>query len=152
MNIAEKRIPIPNPSTSSSKAHWIDYLRIMLGVIIFAKGVSFVNDRDAVQHLVEQTNFQLSIWGAVHYVVFTHLVGGLFIILGFQTRLACILLFPVLVGAVFFVNITNGFGFLNSEFWLSIFVMLLLIVFIVLGSGNFSLDKMMNKPGYKRDI
>ncbi|MBD1430066.1 DoxX family protein [Sphingobacterium litopenaei] len=152
MNLAQKRIPIPSRTTSSSRAHWIDYLRIALGVIILAKGISFINDRDAVQHLIEQTNFQLSIWGAVHYVVFTHLVGGLFIILGFQTRLACILLFPVLVGAVFFVNITNGFGFLNSEFWLSIFVMLLLIIFIIQGSGRFSLDNMMNKPGYQREI
>ena len=152
MNLAEKRIVIPHPTTTSSRAHWIDYLRILLGVIILAKGISFINDRDAVHALVEQTNFQLSIWGAVHYVVFTHLVGGLFIILGFQTRLACILLLPVLFGAVFFINITNGFGFLNSELWLSIFVMCLLIVFVILGSGNFSLDKMMNKPGYQRDI
>jgi putative oxidoreductase len=151
MNLAEKRIPIPT-QTASTKAHWIDYLRIMLGVIILAKGISFINDRDAVQQLIEQTNFQLSIWGAVHYVVFTHLVGGLFIILGFQTRLACILLFPVLFCAVFFVNITNGFSAWNSELWLSILVMALLIVFILLGSGNFSLDKMMNKPGYQRDI
>lgn len=151
MNLAEKKISI-NPVTTSSRAHWIDYLRITLGLIILAKGISFINDRTAVQHLIEQTNFQLSIWSAVHYVVFTHIVGGIFIILGFQTRLACILLFPVLIGAVFFVNITNGFGFLNSEFWLSIFVMCLLIVFIILGSGNYSLDKMMNKPGYQRDI
>lgn len=151
MNLAEKRIPIPS-RTSSTRAHWVDYLRIMLGVIILAKGISFINDREAVQHLIEQTNFQLSIWGAVHYVVFTHLVGGLFIILGFQTRLACILLLPVLIGAVFFVNITNGFSFLNSELWLSILVLCLLIAFGILGSGRFSLDHMMNKPGYQRDI
>ena len=152
MNLAEKRIPIPTRQTSSAKAHWVDYLRIFLGLIIFAKGVSFINDREAVQQLIEQTNFQLSIWGAVHYVVFTHIVGGLFIILGFQTRLACILLIPVLISAVFFVNITNGFSFLNSELWLSILVLCLLIVFSISGSGNFSLHKMMNKPGYKRDI
>lgn len=131
---------------------WVDYLRIALGVIILAKGISFVDDRDAVRSLIEQTHFQLYIWGAVHYVVFTHLVGGLFIILGFQTRLASILLLPVLIGAVFFVNITNGFSFLNSELWLSILVMLLLILFVIWGSGKYSLDNLMNKPGYKREI
>lgn len=149
MDLTEKR---PILIQTKSRAHFIDYLRIILGVIILAKGISFVNDKDAVQHLIEQTNFQLSIWGAVHYVVFTHLVGGLFIILGFQTRLACILLIPVLIGAVFFVNITNGFSFLNSELWLSIIVMILLVVFIVKGSGKYSLDTMMNKPGYSRSI
>lgn len=131
---------------------WLDYLRIALGIIILAKGISFVNDQEAVRRLIEQTNFQLSIWGAVHYVVFTHLVGGLFLIFGFQTRLASLLIFPVVVGAVFFVNITSGFSFLNSELWLSILVMILLAVFLVAGSGKFSLDHMMDKPGYRRSI
>ncbi|SKC05735.1 Uncharacterized membrane protein YphA, DoxX/SURF4 family [Sphingobacterium nematocida] len=131
---------------------WLDYLRIALGIIILAKGISFVNDQEAVRRLIEQTNFQLSIWGAVHYVVFTHLVGGLFLIFGFQTRLAALLIFPVVVGAVFFVNITSGFSFLNSELWLSILVMILLAVFLVAGSGKFSLDHMMDKPGYRRSI
>ncbi|HMR19490.1 MAG TPA: DoxX family protein, partial [Sphingobacterium sp.] len=126
---------------------WRDYLRIILGIVILAKGISFVEDRDAVRGLIEQTSFQLYIWGAVHYVVFTHLVGGLFIILGFQTRLASILLLPVLIGAVFFVNITNGFSFLNSELWLSILVLLLLALFVMWGSGKYSLDNLMNKPG-----
>lgn len=132
--------------------HWLDILRITLGIIIFAKGVGFVNDRDAVADLIRHTNFQLSIWSAVHYVVFAHLVGGLFIIFGFQTRLAIIFQIPILIGAVFFVNITNGFNFLNSEFWISLAVLLLLLVFLVVGSGKYSLDNMMNKPGYKRSI
>ena len=131
---------------------WIDYLRIALGIVIFAKGITFVNDRIVVQHMIEQSTFHLSIWGAVHYVVFTHLVGGLFLILGFQTRLASLFLFPVLIGAVFFVNITNGFSYLNSELWLSIVVLCLLVFFMVMGSGKYSLDQMMNKPGYKRNI
>lgn len=131
---------------------WLDILRIILGIIIFAKGIGFVNDREAVADLIRQTNFQLSIWSAVHYVVFAHLVGGLFIIFGFQTRLAVIFQIPILIGAVFFVNITNGFNFLNSEFWISLAVLILLFVFMVAGSGKYSLDNMMNKPGYKRSI
>src|SRR5690606_39708944 len=63
------------------------------------------------------------------------------------TRLASILLLlPMLIGAVFFVNITRGFSFLNSEFWLSLMVMILLIVFVIWGFGRYSLDNMMNKP------
>lgn len=131
---------------------WIDFIRIALGILIFAKGVSFVMDRESVAALIERTHFQLSIWGAVHYVVFAHLVGGIFIMLGFATRLAALIQIPILIGAVFFVNITQGFSFLNSEFWLSLVVLLLLCYFVVVGSGPMSLDKMMDKPGYKRDI
>jgi len=131
---------------------WLDILRIILGIILFAKGVSFIADRDTVADLVRQTNFQLSIWSAVHYVVFAHLVGGVFILLGFQTRLAVLFQLPILIGAVFFVNITQGFSFLNSELWLSLLVLLLLLIFLVVGSGKYSLDNMMDKPGYKRQI
>ncbi|MGO1595309.1 MAG: DoxX family protein [Sphingobacterium sp.] len=131
---------------------WVDVVRIALGVLIFAKGVSFIMDRESVAVLIEQTHFQLSIWSAVHYVVFAHLVGGIFIALGFSTRLAVIFQLPILIGAVFFVNITNGFSFLNSEFWLSLIVLLLLIYFAIVGSGPYSLDKAMDKPGYRRNI
>lgn len=131
---------------------WIDFVRISLGLVIFAKGVSFIMDRDSVASLIEQTHFQLSIWSAVHYVVFAHIVGGIFIILGLRTRLAVALQIPILIGAVFFVNITKGFSFLNSEFWLSLVVLMLLIYFFIVGSGPMSLDKEMDKPGYRRRI
>lgn len=131
---------------------WIDFVRISLGLVIFAKGVSFIMDRDSVASLIEQTHFQLSIWSAVHYVVFAHIVGGIFIILGLRTRLAVALQISILIGAVFFVNITKGFSFLNSEFWLSLVVLMLLIYFFIVGSGPMSLDKEMDKPGYKRRI
>lgn len=131
---------------------WLDVFRILLGLIIFAKGVGFVSDRAAVADLIEQTNFQLSIWSAVHYVVFAHLVGGVFIIVGFQTRLASLVQIPILITAVFWINATKGFNFLNSELWLSLVVLILLCAFLVLGSGKYSLDGLMNKPGYKRKI
>lgn len=150
MALIEKRISL-NPS-KTYKLSWVTYLRIILGLIILLKGFSFVQDRHAIQDLIYNTNFQLSIWGAVHYVVFTHIVGGIFVLLGFHTKLACLFLLPVLFSAVFFINITSGFSFFNSELWLSIVILLLLIAFMFLGSGDYSLDKLMNKPGRKRDI
>lgn len=131
---------------------WLDYLRVGLGIVIFAKGISFISDTDAVATLISKTNFQLSIWSAVHYVAFAHLVGGIFIMLGLVTRFAALVQIPILIGAVFFVNITNGFSFINSEFWLSLFVLLLLILYMIVGSGKFSLDQEMRKPGYLRKI
>lgn len=129
---------------------WMDLVRIALGIVIFAKGVSFIADTDSVARLLENTHFQLSIWSAVHYIAFAHLVGGIFIALGLMTRWAIAFQLPILFGAVFFVNITNGFSFLNSEFWLSLAVLLLLILFFVVGSGRYSLDHEMNRPGNKR--
>ena len=118
---------------------WIDYLRILVGILILVKGLSFVGDLDRVSSLVQQVNYTIYIWGGVHYIVFAQIVGGLFIIFGFQTRLATIVLLPILFGAVFFM-------------WLSVVVLLMLILFLVMGSGKYSLDNLMNKPGYNREI
>jgi len=129
---------------------WLDIVRIVLGTVIFAKGVSFIADTTILFQLLTSADFHLSIWMAVHYIAFVHIVGGIFIALGFATRIAVVLQLPILIGAVFFVNITNGFDFLNSEFWLSLVVLLLLLLFLVVGSGSYSLDHAMDKPGYKR--
>jgi len=129
---------------------WLDALRIMLGAFIFAKGISFIADTDSIARVMENTNFQLSIWSAVHYIAFAHLVGGIFIALGLVTRIAIAFQLPILFGAVFFVNITNGFSFLNSELWISIVVLCLLMLFFIIGSGPYSLDHEMRRPGYRR--
>ncbi|QNL49630.1 DoxX family protein [Olivibacter sp. SDN3] len=129
---------------------WLDVLRIILGIAIFAKGVSFIADTDAVAKLVERTHFQLSTWSVVHYIAFAHLVGGILITLGLLTRVAVAFQLPILIGAVFFVNITSEFTFLNSEFWVSLIVLVLLIVFFIVGSGPYSMDHTMRKPGSKR--
>ncbi|WP_028296092.1 DoxX family protein [Olivibacter sitiensis] len=129
---------------------WLDFLRIALGLFIFAKGLSFIADTESVGRLIEKTHFQLSIWTAVHYVAFAHIVGGIFIALGLVTRVAVAFQIPILLGAVFFVNITEGFNFMNSELWLSLITLILLVVFFVMGSGTYSLDHAMRRPGNKR--
>ncbi|NGM61624.1 DoxX family protein [Sphingobacterium sp. SGG-5] len=133
-------------------SHWLSIVRMGLGVLLFARGISFIMDNNTVFRLIENTNFGLSLVSALHYIVFAHIVGGLFIMLGFQTRLAAIVQLPILFVAVFFVNITKGFSYLNSELWLSILVFVLLLLFAVVGSGTHSLDHLMDKPGYKREI
>ncbi|OYX97029.1 MAG: DoxX family protein, partial [Sphingobacteriia bacterium 35-40-5] len=70
-----------------------------------------------------------------------HLVGGVLITLGLVTRFAAVIQIPILLGAVFFVNLTKGFSPLNSELWLSVLVLMLLILFWIVGSGPYSVDQ-----------
>lgn len=119
---------------------WIDALRIMLGVILVLKGVSFISDTTHLSHLVGGLHFGLFPVILVHYVAFAHLMGGFLIALGSLTRLMVLLQLPILVGAVFFVNIRQGFSPLNAELWVSVIVLALLLAFLVLGSGRFSMD------------
>lgn len=128
-------------------AKWLDIVRIVLGIIILLKGVSFVSDTEALQALFVQ-NRVYSFTGMVamaltHVVAFAHLVGGVLIIIGLVTRFAVVIQIPILLGAVFFVNISKGFSPLNSELWLSVIVLMLLILFWVVGSGPYSVDHWM---------
>ncbi|WP_028667801.1 DoxX family protein [Runella zeae] len=126
---------------------WLDVIRIALGLLLFLKGVSFISDTSRLSQLISDHNSFLSSVIAVHYVAFAHLMGGFLIALGCQTRTAVLFQIPILIIAVFFVNITKGFSFLNSELWLSVTTLILLIVFLVAGSGRFSMDEWMkNHP------
>ena len=120
---------------------WTDALRIMLGIILVLKGISFISDTAYLTHLV----------GGLHFSLWPVMLGSLRGVcppdgrvshcLGCLTRLMVILQLPILVGALFFVNIRQGFSPLNSELWLSVIVLGLLLLFLVIGSGRFSMDE-----------
>ncbi|WP_460913031.1 DoxX family protein [Spirosoma areae] len=120
---------------------WTDALRITLGIILVLKGISFISDTAYLKQLMGGMHFQLTPVIMVHYVAFAHLMGGFLIALGCLTRLMCIIQLPILIAAVFFVNIRQGFSPLNSELWLSLLALSLLLLFLVIGSGRFSMDE-----------
>lgn len=130
-------------------AKWLDVVRIVLGLIIFSKGIALISDTGQLQDLL----FKNSIFGfssmmaslAIHIVAFAHLVGGILITIGLVTRFAVVIQIPILICAVFVVNIVNGFSALNSELWLSLVVLCLLILFWVVGSGPLSVDHQFKK-------
>jgi putative oxidoreductase len=130
-------------------AKWLDMIRIILGLLIFSKGIAIVSNTAALQDMLLQNNTYgfsglMSSLG-LHIVGFVHLVGGLFIALGLLTRFAAVIQVPILLVAVFFVNLSRGFSVLNNELWLSIIVLLLLVLFWVVGSGPYSVDQAMKK-------
>jgi putative oxidoreductase len=88
---------------------WIDALRIMLGIILFLKGISFIGDTTYLSELVGGSRFGLTPVILVHYVAFAHLVGGLLIAAGCLTRLATLAQLPILLGAVFSSTSAGGF-------------------------------------------
>ncbi|WP_131539287.1 DoxX family protein [Pedobacter nototheniae] len=138
------------------QSKWLDFLRIILGLVIFGKGVSFISDTSTLQNLITQNNVfgfsSMLISVAIHIIAFAHLVGGILITLGLVTRFAVVIQIPILLFAVFFVNLTHGFSMLNSELWLSILVLFMLILFWVVGSGPLSVDEgLKNKTGKRYD-
>src|SRR5690606_42087522 len=124
---------------------WLDILRITLGIIIFVKGIVFISDTNSIIRLLQDTRFQPNAWAIIHYVAFAHLVVGIFIAFGLLTRVFIAFQIPILIGAVFFVNLTNVLSYLKSDLWVSIFVLLLLILFLIVGSGPYSTDDLIRR-------
>jgi putative oxidoreductase len=119
---------------------WIDFLRILLGLFLVVKGASLINHREQIEWLLVNHHLDFLIFITWVYVILFHMGGGLLIATGLITRWADAFQIPVLIGAVFFVNLPKGFTPINSELGFSIATLALLIFFLFYGSGNFSLD------------
>ncbi len=119
---------------------YIDFLRILLGIFLIAKGASFISHREQIEWLLVNHHLEFLIFLTSVYVILFHIGGGLLIATGLITRWAIAFQIPILIGAVFFVNLPNGFTSINSELGFSIATLVLLVFFIFYGSGNFSLD------------
>lgn len=124
---------------------WIDFIRVGLGIFLFIKGVMFIQDTSALIAIMQKSQFPWVSVGLAHYVALAHLAGGAMVALGLKTRVAVLFQLPILLGAVFFINPERGFYSENTELWSSIIVLLLLVFFLIFGSGRFSVDQAIRK-------
>lgn len=125
---------------------WLDFVRIGLGIFIMFKGILFISNTTALLSMMRGADLAFATMALAHYVAFAHLVGGLLIALGLLTRMAIIFQLPILIGAVFFINMDGFFTVANNlEFGLSALTLLLLVLFLLYGSGRFSLDAYMRQ-------
>ncbi len=133
----------------SHHPNWIDIIRIALGLTILFKGIGFIRNIGELLQLMERSDLLFVSLGVAHYIAFAHLVGGILIAMGLVTRFAIIFQLPILLLAVFLVNVKQGFFTVsnNFEFELSLVVLILLVVFLIYGSGKWSVDNWMkNHP------
>ncbi len=122
---------------------WLDIIRMALGVLLFLKGVEFINNMDLLSSLMQKSSFlgSMSLGVMGHYIIMIHLVGGFLVALGLLTRVACLLQIPILLGAVFIVHAPAGVVPPDSSWWLSLVILLLLVFFTIEGGGPWSCDR-----------
>ena len=115
-------------------------LRILLAVILLIKGYLFIFRIDDLTEVVQALGMQSFNVTLALIVAWAHLLCGFLILIGILTRASCLVMFPILVGAVFYVNMRQGF--ITSNEWLTSVVILFLIVFFfVYGNGEYSVVK-----------
>ncbi len=130
---------------------WLDLLRIALGVFLCLKGIEFATNMSVVMGLMNDnipfSSFMMILIG--HYIVFAHILGGFLLAVGLLTRFACAIQIPILLGAIIFINFSSDMMRPFSELFLTILVLLLLVYFLIIGSGPWSLDRAIERSNQK---
>ena len=78
-------------------------------------------------------------------ITWANLLSGFLLIVGLWTRLVALLQLPILIGAITFLNGQRGGPAPESEMVTAIITLLLVIFFLVEGSGPLSLDAYFEK-------
>jgi uncharacterized membrane protein YphA (DoxX/SURF4 family) len=130
--------------TSVSQPRWLTIVRIALGLILFWKGINFMRDSSDLHLMLQRMSIGVvdknSVW-IEFLITYINLLGGLFIIVGLFTKTSSIILIPILISVVFFVNTRHGLNQSTFELVLSAIVLILLILFSIKGSGVLSADE-----------
>lgn len=122
---------------------WTSILRIILGLILAWKGLVFIRDSALLEELINRTGvgvFSKNASALAFVVSYLSLLCGLFIASGLWTRIMAIIQIPILIVAVFFVNM-NQIETSTFEFIVSLITLVLLIFYAIKGSGTLSADE-----------
>jgi uncharacterized membrane protein YphA (DoxX/SURF4 family) len=112
-----------------------------LGLFLFIKGALFLHHLSDIPYLFgpHQADLLFSAKASRFYSI-AHMIGGLMIASGFLTRLALLCQIPIVLGSMCLVNSQFGSPLGNIELWVSITILSLLMFFMVVGPGRYSID------------
>jgi putative oxidoreductase len=133
--------------------HWLDCIRIYLGLGLFARGLLMITNTSPgflVDFFERAGQNWLTSGMLMHYVMLAHFVGGLLLTIGFLTRIAALVQIPILAGAVFVVHRPDGLFAMGQSLEFSALVLFLLVMFVINGAGRLSLDHYTFGPGRTR--
>lgn len=129
-----------NHWSATHHPRWLVVIRVVLGFCLIIKGIAFMNNTVILESLLPAGVGRTASWLPLA-ITCLHLLCGSFIVAGLLTRISCLVMIPILIGAVFLVNGPRGVFSADSEFGYSLAVLLLLMFFFVEGGGAISLDQ-----------
>jgi putative oxidoreductase len=153
-----------------NKPGWIAFLRILLGILIVFKGLSL---SFGIQVLIDSLSIPFGEFNVSNsesflsqifpglqevsgtmsamlatflstYIIASHLIGGTLLVLGLFTRWTCLIVIPILLGAIIMVNVSKTLLLMtgNIELALSLTILMGLLFFFVTGAGANSIDEL----------
>lgn len=125
----------------------LDSIRIYLGIGLLIKGVYFMEHREHLVKLLEESGSWVILPVlAMHYVIPAHFAGGLLLAMGLITRLSAAAQLPILLGATFYIHLPKLLsleGRQNFEF--TTLVLFLMALVTIHGGGRWSVDHLLSK-------
>lgn len=119
---------------------FINIVRILTGIVIFAEGIAFVNNSVMLFHIVEKSRIGGFALILEHHVAFSLLAGGILIALGLITRIAVLFQLPIFFGVLLNPHAQYGLYAVYGNQTFSIVILFFLIVLLIWGPGKFSAD------------
>ena len=118
--------------------------RILLGIILFAKGISFLRDKALLENLISNsiTDEKFSIAGLL--IPYVHIAGGFFIIIGLYIRVAILIQLPLIIGAIILLLESGGKSY-QGEIIFAALILIMLIVQLAYGDSLYSWRNLLNK-------
>jgi putative oxidoreductase len=124
---------------------WLEYLRILLGLILISKGIAYVVNKEQVINMIESSQYWVVHYAIAHYVIGGYIACGLAIAIGLFTRVAVMFEIPALLGSMFFLDLHKNLFALNSQIIYSVLIFALLLFFLLYGPGTLSFDYYIQK-------
>jgi len=112
-----------------------DLIRMFLGAALLVRGIYIALNPGALTDLAGGRPLD---WTS-YYIMIAHIAGGLLLLIGWLTRFGALIQIPVLVSAVFFVDIQTGLARDDQSLELSGLVLMILAVILIFGPGRLSL-------------
>ncbi|RLA66986.1 MAG: DoxX family protein [Epsilonproteobacteria bacterium] len=82
---------------------------------------------------------------STYLVLGIEIAGIVLLILGLFTRFISVMLAFVMLGAIFFVHLANGFSVANNGFEVPLYYLIFLMIFASFGAGKYSFDHILSK-------
>lgn len=124
----------------SHNPKWLVVLRVALGFCLFAKGIVFMSNTVMLEELLQGSPMADNAGMLSIAITWANLLAGFLLIVGLFTRWVALIQIPILAGALVFINSQKSGFAAGSEWGLALVVLLLLIFFLIVGSGPLSLD------------
>lgn len=115
----------------------VDTLRVVFGVFLFLKGVSFITEKQYLNEILREMGNFGSEMLLIHYIALAHMIGGVLIIIGLLTRWSIWVQLPIIISA-FVINFIGVFNLQN--FVQSGIALVFCFAFLLYGSGKHSSD------------